>query len=149
MKYRFYVVTDQGLRRLPLKALDGQLAAPQLASTRQKLIQVVYEWRGTRLFLNANGLHLSFDDGGVAHPSVEEVRSVVEVASVADQIMHERLKTPKVASIRLRQEERELMRGLAWAVSPAEVELISYDLREGPRPAGTSAIPFLKTTKIQ
>ena len=89
MKLRFYVIVGEGLRRLRSGVIEETLAVPQLARTRQKFVQVTYEWRGELLFLDASGLYLNFDDEGAAYVSPENLGAAVEVTSLADEIARE------------------------------------------------------------
>jgi hypothetical protein len=148
MKFRFYVVTDEGLRRVPLKVLEERLAAPQLTAARQKAIEVLYEWRADRLYLKASGQYLSFDDRGVIYVPTDDLRTAMEVVSTANEIARERLRNSKVASLDLRRRDKGLTSELGWPVSQAELRQIEADLMGSDRPVGTSAIPVLKTTPI-
>ena len=148
MKLRFYVNVDENLRRLPLGVIEERLAVPQLAKTRQKFVQVTYEWRGGLVFLDANGFYLNFDDYGVAYVSNKNLRAAMEVTSLADKIARERLERPRVASIYLRKQKKELASEIGWAVPAADVDLIKADLMGGLRPAGTSAIPMIKAVRF-
>lgn len=147
MKFRFYVVTDKGLRRIPLKVLEERLAAPLLTSTRQKAIEVLYEWRAGRLYLKANGQYLNFDDCGFIYVPTDDLRAAMEVVSTTEGIARERLQNSKVASLDLRRRDKKLTNELGWPVSQAELRLIEA-LMGNDRPRGTSAIPLLKTTQI-
>jgi hypothetical protein len=148
VNYRFYLRLDEGLRRVTLNAIDKRSAAPRLAGTRQMAIEVLYEWRGSKLFLKARGLYFSFNKRGVADFPVEDLRGAMELVSIDDAITRERRQTTKVASIDLRRQEKALESQISWAIPPAELNLIKADLMGKLRPAGTSAIPLLKTTKV-
>jgi hypothetical protein len=72
----------------------------------------------------------------------------MEITATADEIARERLENPKVASTRLRKQEKEFMSEISWTVSRAIVDLIKADLFGKNRPAGVPAIPALETIKI-
>ena len=65
MSLRIYLWTEDGPWRLPKAFFDLQRALPQYAGTRQKAIEVLYEWRGPWLYTNVSGYFIAFDAAGL------------------------------------------------------------------------------------
>jgi hypothetical protein len=142
---RHYIVTEKGLRRLNLNVINRKAALPQFAGTRQKVVEVRYEWRGNRLFLKAIGSRFTFDTSGLFGVPREDLKLIPELMSTDEAIRRERTNNPKVANMELHRRSRRLKSEEWWDVPEEDRRAIAADLLGPARPAGTRAIPFLKS----
>ena len=147
-RIRVYVWLDTGPRRLPHQALDGaKYCYPQLASTRQKAVQAIYEFRGGRLYLAPlDGDYATFDADGGFCASDEDLHATGLLAQALSAAEREKVKPVsnlaavrdwKSAGAKYDAEQR-------WQLSSDDKRLIVADLLGSERPSGTKAIPILK-----
>jgi hypothetical protein len=146
MRLRSYIAMDEGLRRLPMNVIEGRVAVPQLAGTRQKTIQALYEWRAGHLFLAVRGNYLNFDEMGITHVKPEELAKAAELVAVTGAIESERLSGSNITNVDLHRRVRQLKNEGRWKLSDAEQEAVTVDLLGAARPSGTLPIPLLKST---
>jgi hypothetical protein len=146
MRLRSYIAMDEGLRRVPMNVIEGRVAVPRLADTRQNAIQALYEWRAGRLFLAARGNYLNFDERGIAHVTPEELVNAAELVAVTGAIEGERLSGSNITNVDLHRRVRQLKNEGQWKLSDAEREAVTVDLLGAARPSGTLPIPLLTAT---
>jgi hypothetical protein len=144
MLIRFYVATEEELRRLPHNALEERVSYPQFAGTRQKAIQATYEWRSSQLYLAIRGHYLNFDDHGTITVPASELRAAWEVVHVAGAIELQRANDPTVVRADHYRRIKELKGEREWKPSEDALEVITIDLLGPSRPKGTKAVPILK-----
>jgi hypothetical protein len=147
-RIRVYVWLDTGPRRLPRQALDGtKYCYPQLASTRQKAVQAIYEFRGGRLYLAPlDGDYATFDADGAFYVSDEDLHAAGLLAKAHSAAEREKLKpVPNLAAVREWKSARaKYDADQRWRLSSDDKQLIIADLLGSERPRGAKAIPILK-----
>ena len=145
MGLRFYISTNQGLRRVATKAImEEQGVLPQFAGTRQKMVEVITDRRNGQLFFRASGTYVEFDRDGRVCVSRSHLLNAFQLVNAYEAIEGERLKNPNVLNIGLRRKHKELKDRMQWEISGEEREAIIVDLLGKDRPKGTTAIPLLK-----
>lgn len=68
---RYYIVGDEGLKRVSRKVISEQEPLPQFARSRMKVIQTYYERKGDRLLFDIRGTYIHFDKAGHAPRHVD------------------------------------------------------------------------------
>ena len=145
MGLRFYISTNQGLRRVAAKVImEEQGVVRQFAGTRQKMVQVITDRRNGQLFFRASGTYVEFDRDGRVCVSTSHLLNAFQLVNAYEAIEGERLKNPNVLNIGLRRKHKELKDRMRWEISGEEREAIIVDLLGKDRPKGTTAIPLLK-----
>jgi len=76
MGLRYYIVGDEGLKRVSLKVISEQEPLPQFARRRMKVIQTHYERKGDRLLFDIRGTYVHFDKDGIMYVPNDEMRKV-------------------------------------------------------------------------
>ena len=147
MGLRYYIVGDEGLKRVSLKVIFKQDPLPQFARSRMKVIQTYYERKGDRLLFDVRGTYVQFDRNGILYVPGAEMRNAAELMWVHGKIKRERLETPNVANVALHRRIKELKRENQWKPSKAEADAIAADLLGSARSPGTSSIPLMKPRK--
>jgi hypothetical protein len=138
---RFYIVDDEGLKRLSLKVMNRREPLPQFANRRMKEIDAHYEREDGGLRFEALGHYVHFDKDGFMYVPDEQMERVADQLWVHDQIAQERLETPRVTDIDLHRRVKRL-KGERWTPSETEKAAIAADLLGAARPTGTSSIPL-------
>jgi hypothetical protein len=147
MGLRYYIVGDEGLKRVSRKVISEQEPLPQFARSRMKVIQTYYERKGDRLLFDIRGTYIHFDKDGIVYVPDASMHNVAELIWVDREIERERLKTPKVANADLHRRIKKLKSESQWKPSKAEADAIAADLLGSARPPGTSSIPLMKPRK--
>jgi hypothetical protein len=145
MGLRYYISTNQGLRRVATKViLEEHGTVPQFAGTRQKIVEVVTERRSGELYFRATGSFAEFDEEGRFYISKSRMLSAHKLVQAYEAIEKERRNNPGFVDIGLRRKRKELRNKTQWEISAEEREAIVADLLGPDRPTGTAAIPLLK-----
>jgi hypothetical protein len=147
MGLRFYIVGDDGLRRVSLDAMDGKQRLPQFANKRVKAIQAHYQGQGADVRFDTVACYIHFDHDGIVYVPEADLRHAGELTWVAGEIERERQKTPDVTNFDLHRRVRSLKSESQWEPSEAENAAIAADLLGPARPPGTSAIPLATARK--
>jgi len=142
---RFYISTNEGLRRVATKALiEKEGVFPQFAGTRQKMVEVITQRRDGDLLFRASGVYADFDQDGRFYVSMSSMVTASRMVEAHGAIEKERLKSPDVRDLGLRRNWKDLKDKTRWEISAEEREAIAADLLGSDRPRGTRAIPLLK-----
>jgi hypothetical protein len=144
MGLRFYVCTDEGLRRIAMKVIEERALLPQFAGTCQKIVEVVTQRRNGKLFFRAQGTYLDFDDRGQLQITMESMGRAFQLVQVSQSIENEGRKGSNVADMGLRRERKTLQQEVQWELSAEQKEAIAADLLGSERPEGTTSIPLLR-----
>lgn len=148
MGFRFYVFTNEGLRRIAREVFESRVSLPQFANTRQRTVEAVTQRRDGRLFARTYGTYSEFDADGFICVPLGTMLSAYQLVEVSEAIERERLEQPKVAEIGLRRRHNQLQSSMQWALSAAEKEAIAADLLGSDRPRGTKPIPLLRSHRV-
>jgi hypothetical protein len=148
MGFRFYVCTDEGLRRISREVFEERASLPQFANTRQKTVEAVTQRRDGRLFARTYGTYSEFDADGCLCVPLKTMLNAYQLVEAHQAIEKERLEQPKVAEIGLRRRHNQLQSSMQWTLSAAEREAIDADLLGSDRPRGTRPIPLLRSRHL-
>jgi hypothetical protein len=138
---RFYIVDDEGLKRLSLKVMNRREPLPQFANSRMKAIEAHYEREDGSVRFEALGHYIHFDNDGILYVPNEQLANAATQLWIHGQIAQERLETPTVTNIDLHRRVKRL-KGERWTPSEVEKATIAADLLGAARPTGTSSIPL-------
>jgi hypothetical protein len=147
MGLRFYIVSDDGLKRVSLKVIDGREPLPQFANRRMKAIQAHYQGEDDDLRFDVLGHYIHFDKDGIAYVPDAVMHDAAELMWTGGEIDRERLETPKVTNFDLRHRVKSLKSENPWTLSEAETSAIAADLLGSTPPPGTTSIPLATPRK--
>jgi hypothetical protein len=147
MGLRFYIISDDGLRRVSLDVMDGKQRLPQFANKRMKAIQAHYQGQGADVRFDTVACYIHFDQDGIVYVPEADLHHAGELTWVAGEIERERQKTPDVTNFDLHRRVRTLKSESQWGLSEAENAAIAADLLGPARPTGTSPIPMATPRK--
>lgn len=148
MGFRFYVCTDEGLRRIAREVFENRASLPKFANTRQRTVEAVTQRRDGRLFARSYGTYSEFDADGYLCVPLKEMLSAYQLVEASEAIEREQLEQPKVAEIGLRRRHNKLQNSMRWTLSAAEQAAIAADLLGSGRPRGTKPIPLLRSPHV-
>lgn len=144
MRVRTYVLSAQGLRRMPTAVWLGEVAIPQFANSRLKYIRAEHEWRDDALWLAIRGHFLDFDDFGKSYVPDRALANAVRLVEAHAAIDRQRRDTPGVLDAAPYRQVRLLRAESDWHPTDSEFKAIAADLLGSRRPKGTGPIPFLR-----
>jgi hypothetical protein len=144
-RVRFYLISSEGRFRIPLRVYEKSTPVPQYAGTRQKEVQVTYEWRGDHLFLAARGFYADFDERGVFFVPDKATQQASQLVHFSTQIEQARREDPTVANADHYRRIKEIRAENQWQPSQEDLEAITADLMGRSRSPNSKAIPILTT----
>jgi hypothetical protein len=146
MRLLYYIVTDEGLKRVSLKVIEGQEPLPQFANSRMKVIQALCQWEGDRLLLEILGIYRRFNGDGIVYRPLEDDLKSAKLLSLNREIARERREATKVTNFDLHRHAKQVKGESRWVRSrEGERDAIGADLLGSARPPGASAIPLVKS----
>lgn len=147
MRPRYYIVTDEGLKRMSLKVMEGHEPLPQFANSRMKVIQALCQWEGDRLRLEILGIYRRFNGDGIVYLPLADKRKSAKLLSLNHEIARERRETTRVTNFDLHRSAKQLKGESRWEPSEGERDAIGADLLGSARPPHASAIPLVKSRR--
>ena len=141
---RYYLWADDGPWRLPDRLhqdlIDGKVAFPQYAGTKQKILEVFARWITSGTYsLKGRGSICTFDADGIMErdPAEELVGWVVERAK-------QKLTGGNVVNIEPALRERKYKREKYWKPTATMLHLIEADFQKASRETGVRRVRVLK-----
>jgi hypothetical protein len=143
VSFRFYVQTEDGWRRLPHAAVNGNHRYPQLAGQRCKAIQAHYEIADDSVRFSLNGHFDNFDSEGAYYVPSDTAGDAMQAAVGHAEAKHERKKAiPNIAVIKEGEAASAAYnRAHRWDIPDEDKAAIQADL------TGHKRIPILKAAK--
>jgi hypothetical protein len=142
MRYRIYIETPEGLRRISTSVLNQNIAVSQFVG-RHKCIDVYFGTEHGHTSFTAMGVYMEFDQRGVASVLIERLHEIVELRSTDQQIESQRWTNSKIAVADVFRRRKALTAALSWSLTEAQMKAISDDLNNR-RP-----IPLIRGVRLQ
>ena len=143
-KFRFYLVTDDGLHRLPQRALAKRMRLPGLAGRPIQMIQARYQLDARGVRLDCHGSYVQFDTEGAFGFPPGYLEKGMELGEIG--IVERFIDPPPENVVRIEpvRRQRQLEADLEWQPTDDQIEAIAADLLGRKRGPGAKALPVLR-----